>query len=93
VLALPVPDRGHALPDTRRSDHAPFWDRGLGAVMVTDTADLRYAHYHTQFDVPSMLDPAYLAGATAIVVDAVAAITRPPDSSGGAPPSAPGSSR
>jgi hypothetical protein len=93
VVALPVPDRGRALPDTRRSDHAPFWDRGLGAVMVTDTADLRYAHYHTQFDVPSVLDPAFLAGATAIVVDATAAIIRPPGSSGAAPSSAPGSSR
>ncbi len=90
VLALPVPDRGRSLPDTRRSDHAPFWDRGLGAVMVTDTADLRFPHYHTQFDVPSMIDPAFFAGATAIVIDAVATLT---GSSGGAPASAPGSSR
>jgi Zn-dependent M28 family amino/carboxypeptidase len=35
---LPVPNRGLIVPDTRRSDHAPFWDNGYPAIMVTDTA-------------------------------------------------------
>ncbi|MEB3157433.1 MAG: M20/M25/M40 family metallo-hydrolase [Cyanobacteriota bacterium] len=47
---LPVPLRGRALPDTRRSDHSPFWDQGFNAVMVTDTSFLRNPHYHRPSD-------------------------------------------
>ena len=47
---LPVVDSGKALPATRRSDHAPFWDRGYPALLVTDTADLRNPHYHQLSD-------------------------------------------
>src|SRR4051794_23803623 len=35
---LPVPFKGRIVPDTRRSDHASFWDLGYPAIMVTDTA-------------------------------------------------------
>lgn len=79
VLALPVPDRGVALPDARRSDHAPFWDRGLGAVMVTDTADLRSPYYHTGLDVPATLDAAFHEGATRRVLVAVERLLADPD--------------
>lgn len=72
VFALPVPDKGDPLPDTRRSDHAPFWDGGVGAVMVTDTADLRNPHYHTAGDTPETLDTGFMAGVAAITIDAVA---------------------
>lgn len=71
VVALPVAGRGAQLPDSRRSDHAPFWDRGVGAVMVTDTAELRNPHYHRPTDRPETLDPAFLTGTAQIVVDAV----------------------
>lgn len=47
---LPVPFRGSWLPDTRRSDHSPFWDAGYSALMVTDTAHLRNPHYHQASD-------------------------------------------
>lgn len=59
---LPVDSRGLLLPDTRRSDHAPFWDQGYGAVMVTDTADLRNPHYHQQSDRLETLDLPFLTG-------------------------------
>jgi Zn-dependent M28 family amino/carboxypeptidase len=39
--------RGFALPLTRLSDNASFWDRGYPALMITDTAFLRNPHYHT----------------------------------------------
>ncbi len=32
--------------DLRRSDHAPFWDEGLPAMMLTDTANFRNPYYH-----------------------------------------------
>ena len=55
VFALPVPAKGMPLPTTRRSDHAAFWDRGVGAVLVTDTAELRNPRYHLPGDTPDTL--------------------------------------
>jgi len=57
---LTVPWRGRVLPDTRRSDHAPFWDLGYPALMVTDTADLRNPHYHAAGDRIETLDLDFL---------------------------------
>lgn len=74
VLTLPVPDRGHALPDTRRSDHAPFWDRDVPAVLVTDTAELRSPHYHRPSDTLANLHLDFFVGSTAVVIDAVGAL-------------------
>ncbi len=59
---LPAGQRGKLIPTTRRSDHAPFWDAGYGAVMVTDTADLRNPHYHQRSDRPQTLDWEFLTG-------------------------------
>lgn len=36
----------HLAVDLQRSDHAAFWDRGVPAIMVTDTADFRSDAYH-----------------------------------------------
>lgn len=38
------------------SDHHPYWDRGWTALMVSDTAFLRFADYHTERDTPDRLD-------------------------------------
>ncbi|MGB3297880.1 MAG: M28 family peptidase [Phormidesmis sp.] len=53
---LPVLNQGRQIPATRRSDHAPFWDAGYPAILVTDTADLRNPHYHTASDRPQTLN-------------------------------------
>ena len=34
------------LRDLRRSDHATFWDADFPALMITDSANLRYDNYH-----------------------------------------------
>jgi Zn-dependent M28 family amino/carboxypeptidase len=47
---LPAGMKGQIVPDTRRGDHAAFWDRGYRAIMVTDTANLRNPHYHKPSD-------------------------------------------
>lgn len=57
---LPAGARGKIVPDTRRSDHAPFWDRGYRAIMVTDTANLRNPHYHRNSDRLETLDLDFL---------------------------------
>ncbi|MGB7413596.1 MAG: M28 family peptidase [Thermosynechococcaceae cyanobacterium] len=57
---LPVPLKGRTLPDTRRSDHAPFWDLGYRAIMVTDTANMRNPNYHTALDIYESLNLRFL---------------------------------
>jgi Zn-dependent M28 family amino/carboxypeptidase len=57
---LPAGASGKIVPDTRRSDHAPFWDLGYRALMVTDTANLRNPHYHQSSDRIETLDLDFL---------------------------------
>lgn len=38
------------------SDHWSFWQTGVPAIMVTDTAPFRYPYYHTANDTPDKLD-------------------------------------
>lgn len=55
-----LPSEGLAAPGIIRgvgwSDHWSFWKSGYQAIMVTDTAFFRYAHYHTEEDTPDRLD-------------------------------------
>lgn len=59
---LPVPNRGLMVPQTRLSDHSPFWDKGYRAIMVTDTAFMRNPHYHQASDRIDTLDLDFLTG-------------------------------
>jgi hypothetical protein len=47
---------GPSISGADASDHRSFWELGLPAVMVTDTAFLRNPHYHTADDLPATLD-------------------------------------
>lgn len=78
VFGLPVLDAGAAMPDTRRSDHAPFWDRGLPAIMLTDTADLRSDRYHQTTDTLAGIDADFLAGNAQTVANALATLLNEP---------------
>ena len=53
---LAVPGNGESLPDSRRSDHAPFWDNGFRAVMLTDTTNFRNPNYHRPTDIMATLN-------------------------------------
>ena len=70
ILKLPIPLKGILTPDVLRSDHAPFWYQGVGALLVTDTANLRTPHYHQPSDTPANIDRPFFRGAAQIVVDA-----------------------
>ncbi len=48
------------LRDLHRSDHAPFWEAGIPAVMWTDTSEFRNPHYHQDSDTPDTLDYEYI---------------------------------
>lgn len=75
TVPLVVPGRGDQLPDTRRSDHAAFWDEGYPAVMLTDTANFRNPHYHRPTDTMATLDFRFMAGVADALAAAVLALT------------------
>jgi Zn-dependent M28 family amino/carboxypeptidase len=61
VASLFLPFDGRILPETRLSDHASFWDAGLPALMVTDTAFFRNPNYHLASDTIDTLDFMFMA--------------------------------
>lgn len=67
-----VAGNGHCIQDSRRSDHAPFWDRGYPALLVTDTANLRNANYHTPLDTLETLDVPFATRVTRAALATVA---------------------
>ncbi len=50
VEFLIVPGNGEGMEEARLSDHSPFWDQGVSALMVTDTGFLRNPNYHLSSD-------------------------------------------
>ena len=82
VPALPVETlvvawNGYLLPIVRLSDHAPFWDVGFPAVMITDTAFLRNPHYHQPSDTLDTLDLPFLTQVATATAVAAADLARP----------------
>ncbi len=45
-----------SVPGVAWSDHWSFWQAGYPAIMVTDTAPYRYAHYHLPTDTVDKVD-------------------------------------
>ncbi|MFT4578100.1 MAG: aminopeptidase YwaD [Nitrospinales bacterium] len=60
VETLVVPGTGENFSDVRLSDHAPFWNAGIPAVMVTDTAFFRNPNYHLPSDTLETLDMEFI---------------------------------
>jgi hypothetical protein len=59
-------------PVLGRSDHLPFWQNNIPAVMWTDTAEFRNPHYHRETDTPDTLDYAFLRKVTQLLVADIA---------------------
>jgi Zn-dependent M28 family amino/carboxypeptidase len=61
------------IPGVDFSDHWSFWKEGYPAVMITDTAFYRYAHYHQSSDTYEKLNYAAMAevvnGLKAVLVE------------------------
>lgn len=72
VETLVVPGKGGVFPQIRLSDHAPFWDRGYPALLITDTAFFRNPHYHQPSDTVTTLDLAFLERVTQGLLAAIA---------------------
>lgn len=78
VETLSVPGNGMLIPAVRLSDHAPFWDLGYPALMVTDTSFYRNPHYHGSTDSIDTLDLEFMAKVCEGVVNALIALDRMP---------------
>jgi hypothetical protein len=68
------------VPFTRnfsRSDHRSFWDVGVPAIHVSDTANFRNPHYHTARDLPETVDVDFLADITAALFLVMVALASP----------------
>lgn len=61
----PVPTIGGVAPSffdgIAWSDHTPFANKGIPALMITDTALFRYPHYHRPSDTPDKVNVEMLA--------------------------------
>lgn len=63
-VSASVVGNGFCDPNTRRSDHASFWDRGYPALILSDGADNRNPNYHLPGDVSAVLDFDYMQEVT-----------------------------
>jgi len=72
---VPLRSEGIAAPrwlkDIFRSDHAAFWHCGYPALMVTDTANFRYRHYHTAQDTVDKINFRTLARVVSGLVESL----------------------
>jgi Zn-dependent M28 family amino/carboxypeptidase len=64
------------IPGVSWSDHRSFWHYGYRALMITDTAPYRYAHYHAASDTPDKIAYPELSRATHGLFAAFAEIAR-----------------
>lgn len=64
------------IPVLLRSDHAPFWNAGLPALMWTDTAEFRNPNYHKLSDTPATLDYTFMARVAALLAASVESFER-----------------
>lgn len=71
LVHLAVPFKGWALPYSRMSDNARYWDEGIPSLMITDTAFLRNPHYHRASDTPDTLDYGFMGKVVTAVARAV----------------------
>lgn len=62
-----------------RSDHISFWEAGIPAIMISDTANFRNPHYHQPTDCPETLDYDRLGAivsATAVTIARIAGLVK-----------------
>lgn len=77
VISLEVPGNGAIAPDLRRSDHAPFWDKNIPALMITDGANFRNLNYHTPNDTMNTLNFTFMQQVVSTVVAAAYTMVNP----------------
>lgn len=66
-----------SVPGVDFSDQQAFWKYKYPALMVTDTAFLRYPDYHRESDTPEKVDCGKLAVVTQGLIQAISALAQP----------------
>lgn len=74
---LPLDAIRQISPHLLRSDHAPFWENNIPAVMWTDTSEFRNPHYHQPTDTPDTLDYEFMAEVGKLLVTVVGLVGLP----------------
>jgi len=83
IVTLSAAGGGETSPDTRRSDHAPFWDAGYQAMLVTDTANFRNPNYHQPSDTLDTINLPFATNVTrAMLATTVLYLTRDDNADG-----------
>ena len=77
VVSIEAPGNAEIAQDLRRSDHAPFWDGGMKALMITDGAEFRNNNYHTAFDVSDSLNFGFIQNVVKATVGTLAELAEP----------------
>lgn len=77
VISIEAPGTSTVAPDLRRSDHAPFWDKNIQALMLTDGAEFRNHNYHTAFDVSDSLDFGFIQKVVKATIATLAELAEP----------------
>lgn len=77
VVSFEAPGNSEIAQDLRRSDHAPFWDAGNKALMITDGAEFRNHNYHTVHDVSDSLDFGFIQQVVKATVATLAELAIP----------------
>jgi hypothetical protein len=76
-IQLSVPGNGQIAPDLRRSDHAPFWDANIPALMLSDGSNFRNPNYHQPSDDISTINIEFFTNCTKAVLAAAAMLAEP----------------
>jgi Zn-dependent M28 family amino/carboxypeptidase len=76
VLGLYLPNNSLGViraiaPHVFRSDHDPFWRKGIPALMWTDTAEFRNPNYHQPTDTADTLDYGFMAEVARLLIHSV----------------------
>ncbi len=77
VIELPLPGNGQIAPILRRSDHAPFWDKGYPALMITDGAETRNPNYHQPTDNIETINFDFMTNVVKTGIATLATIAKP----------------
>ncbi len=72
VISVAAPGVGAVVPDLQRSDHTPFWQADIPALMLTDGANFRNENYHGPNDVADSLNYTFMANVVKASVATIA---------------------
>lgn len=77
VISLQTPGKGEFTPDLLRSDHAPFWNVNIPALMLTDGADYRNHNYHSAEDKITTINKSFMRHVSAAAIATLIQLAQP----------------